>query len=137
MNSTVRPNFTQKSKFSKTHKIFIPTLRKCTLRITLCSHIYSQHFPLPSKHFKEKSAAMDIERWWKVCLDRTYFVETENRKHCNKIIFKCVNSAVGPIFNEKLAENWSLWDSWTVHGCTVHGRIVKSCGYCSWTVHEQ
>ena len=27
--------------------------------------------------------------------------------------------------------------SWTVHGCTLHGRPVKSCGYCSSTVHEQ
>ena len=26
---------------------------------------------------------------------------------------------------------------WTVHGCTVHRRPVKSCGYCSCTVHEQ
>ena len=41
-------------------------------------------------------------------------LKTENWKHCNKIIFKCVNSAVR----------------------TVHGRIVKSCGYCSWTMHE-
>ena len=26
-------------------------------------------------------------------------LKTENWKHCNKIIFKCVNSAVRPIFN--------------------------------------
>ena len=32
-----------------------------------------------------------------ICLDTIYFVE--NWKHCNKIIFKCVNSAVRPIFN--------------------------------------
>ena len=25
-------------------------------------------------------------------------LKTKNRKHCSKIIFKCVNSAVGPIF---------------------------------------
>ena len=31
-----------------------------------------------------------------------------NWKHCSKIIFKYVNSAVGPIFNEKVAEKWSL-----------------------------
>ena len=29
-------------------------------------------------------------------------LKTENWKHCSKIIFKCVNSAVGPIFNEKI-----------------------------------
>ena len=39
----------------------------------------------------------------RVCLDKTYFAE--NWKHCNKIIFKCVNSIVWPIFNEKVNEN--------------------------------
>ena len=58
-----------------------------------------------------------------VCLDRTYFAETENWKHCSKIIFKCVNSTAGPIFNEKVAEKWYLWVSYTVHG--TH-RIDKS-----------
>ena len=39
------------------------------------------------------------------------FAETENwnRKYCSKIIFKCVNSIVRPIFNEKMAEKWYLW----------------------------
>ena len=26
-------------------------------------------------------------------------LKTENQKHCSKIIFKCVNNTVGPIFN--------------------------------------
>ena len=26
---------------------------------------------------------------------------------------------------------------WTMHRCIVHGRSVKSYGYCSCTVHEQ
>ena len=56
-------------------------------------------------------------------MDRTYFAETENWKHCSKISFKCVNSIVGPIFNEKVDKKWSLWDSWTVHKCTVHRRM--------------
>ena len=64
----------------------------------------------------------DIACTLRVCLDRTYFAETENWKHCNKIIFKCVNSAVEPIFNEKVDKKWSLWDPWTVHKCTVHRR---------------
>ena len=55
-------------------------------------------------------------------MDRTYFAETENWKHCNKIIFKCVNNAVEPIFNEKVDKKGSLWDPWTVHTCTVHIR---------------
>ena len=29
--------------------------------------------------------------------------------HCSKIIFKCVNSAVGPIFNENIDKKWNLW----------------------------
>ena len=29
--------------------------------------------------------------------------------HCSKIIFKYVNSTVGPIFNEKVTEKWNLW----------------------------
>ena len=39
-----------------------------------------------------------------ICLDRTYFAETKNKKHCSKKNFKWVNSAVGRIFNEKMAE---------------------------------
>ena len=39
----------------------------------------------------------------KVRLDTTYF--TENLKYCSKIIFKCVNNIVGPIFNEKVAKS--------------------------------
>ena len=40
------------------------------------------------------------------CLDRTYFVEIENwkLKYCSKIIFKCMNNTVRPIFNEKITE---------------------------------
>ena len=34
----------------------------------------------------------------------------ENLKYYNKIIFKCVNSIVRPIFNEKCAEKCNLWD---------------------------
>ena len=33
----------------------------------------------------------------RVCLDTAYFIE--NLKHCSKINFKCVNSAVKSIFN--------------------------------------
>ena len=55
------------------------------------------------------------------------FAETENWKHCSEIIFKCVNSAVIFIFNEKIAEKCNLWDSWTVHLCTVHNWLVNNC----------
>ena len=33
-------------------------------------------------------------------------LKTENWKHCSKIIFKCVKSTVGPIFN--------IFNAWTV-----------------------
>ena len=73
----------------------------------------------------------------RVRLDRTYFAETENWKHCRKIIFKCVNSTMGPIFNEKVTEKWDLWVPCTVHKthwCAEKGWKVKLCGYCSWKV---
>ena len=44
----------------------------------------------------------------RICLDTTYFVETENWKHCSKIIFKYVNIAVGPIFNESFVKKRGL-----------------------------
>ena len=37
------------------------------------------------------------------------FTEIENWKFCNKIIFKCVNSTVWLIFNEKIIKKWYLW----------------------------
>ena len=47
-------------------------------------------------------------------------LKNENWKHCSKIIFKCMNSIVRPIFNEKVVEKCNLWDPSTVHGYTVH-----------------
>ena len=64
--------------------------------------------------------------------------ETETEKHCSKIIFKCVNSTVWPIFNEK-----SCWKVGSINSeiCVEKVRKVKLCGYCSWivaaTVNEQ
>ena len=58
---------------------------------------------------------MDTAENWKL----------KTEKHCSKINFKCVNSTVGPIFNEKVVEKWDLWDPWTVHKSTVHGKKVK------------
>ena len=55
-------------------------------------------------------------------------------KYCSKIIFKYVNSVVGLIFNEKVDKKMKFVGPWTVHGCTVHRRLVKSCGYFSCTV---
>ena len=49
-------------------------------------------------------------------------LKTENWKYYNKIIFKCVNSAVGSIFNEKIAEKWNLW---VCEQCTDHCLLQK------------
>ena len=73
----------------------------------------------------------------RIRLDRTYFTEIENWKYCSKIIFKCVNSTVKPIFNKKVAEKWDLWVPCTVHRthwCAEKGWKVKWCSYCSWTI---
>ena len=35
---------------------------------------------------------------------RVHLDTAKNWKHCNKIIFKCVNSAIRPIFNESFTE---------------------------------
>ena len=57
--------------------------------------------------------------------------------HCTKIIFKCVNSAVGPIFNEKIDKKWNLWvreqytnilftENWSNVVATVHVPYMNS-----------
>ena len=61
---------------------------------------------------------MDTVENWKL--------KIKNWKHCSKIIFKCVNSTVRPIFNEKVVEKWCLWVSWIVEGCTVHAKSQHS-----------
>ena len=38
--------------------------------------------------------------------------------HCSKIIFKCVNNTVRPIFNEKVAKKWNFW---------VHEQYMMHC----------
>ena len=56
-----------------------------------------------------------------VCLDWAYFCW--NWKHCNEIIFKCVNSTVEPIFNKKVTEKCNLWNR-------------KQCTYALFTVDK-
>ena len=74
----------------------------------------------------------------RICLDRTYSAETENWKHCSKIIFKCVNSTMGSIFNENNCWKVEFVNPWIVHGYTVHHGKVNLRGYYSmnsaWTV---
>ena len=89
--------------------------------------------PLNACVTKKKKKKKNKTKTWKatseskphirVRLDRTYFAETENWKHYNKIIFKCVNNTVRTIFNEKIVEKWNLWDSWIIHWYTINGRL--------------
>ena len=65
-----------------------------------------------------------VKSWKFDKLDRK--LKTENWKHCSKIIFKCVNSTVRPIFNKKVVKNWYLWVPWTIYGCTVHAESQYS-----------
>ena len=43
---------------------------------------------------------LDTAENWKLKL--------KTEKYCSKIIFKCVNSTVGLIFNKKVTEKWNL-----------------------------
>ena len=53
-----------------------------------------------------------------ICIE-FIITETENWKYYSKIIFKCVNSIVGLIFNFFFWIKW-LWVSWIVHKqCTL------------------
>ena len=64
-------------------------------------------------------------------------LKTENWKYCSKIIFKCVNSVVRPIFNEKIDKKWNLWvrkqctdalftEDWSKVVATVHVQYMNS-----------
>ena len=57
--------------------------------------------------------------------------------HYSKIIFKCVNSAMGPIFNEKIDKKWNLWvrkqctdalftENWSKVAATVYVPYMNS-----------
>ena len=82
----------------------------CTRQDTESTHSYFGIRVIHMSYVGHKSTGnkLSSKRLW-VCLDRIYFAEIENWKHCSKIIFKYINSAVRPIFNEKVAEKWNLW----------------------------
>ena len=57
-------------------------------------------------YFWSLRVRLDTAENWKLKL--------KTEKHCSKIIFKCVNSTVGLIFNIFFWIKW-LWVSWTVY----------------------
>ena len=76
---------------------------------------------------------LNIAENWKLKL--------KTEKYYSKIIFKCVNSTMRPIFNEKITEEWNLWIYKQLHD--VHWltekkvKKIKLYDYCSCIMHEQ
>ena len=75
-------------------------------KVKLCGFKKKKKKNKQTNKLKMQTPNVDAQtKHWKnrlrVRLDRTYFAETENWKRCSKIIFKCVNSTVRPIFNKK------------------------------------
>ena len=53
-------------------------------------------------------------------------LKIDNWKHCNKIIFKCVNSTMWHFFNESFVEKRGLWVPWTVYGNRTHWNSINA-----------
>ena len=83
------------------------------------------NYPLSNILNFEQIIHVGVSNLW-VGLDSTSFIETENWRYCNKIIFKYINSNVGPNFNEKVTQKWDLWVSYTVHGTHKTDKKLKS-----------
>ena len=76
----------------------------------------------------------------RVRLDTAENWKLKTEKHCSKIIFKCVNSTVRPIFNEKVLKS-EICRSVNSTQCALIGwkKLEKSnfTATVHWTVHEQ
>ena len=77
--------------------------------------------------FKKILRMRDREERFRVCLDCAYFCW--NWKYCSEIIFKCVNSAVGPIFNKKLLKS-VICGTVNSAQCTYALFTVDKVNYC-------
>ena len=94
---------------------FFPFRWELCIKFTNKLYLYDSRI-----YFKLTKSFLLVEFWaksllmygwfvpYRIRLDTVYFCW--NWKYCSKIIFKYVNSIVGPIFNEKLVKKWSLWD---------------------------
>ena len=65
----------------------------------------------------------------RVRLDTAENWKLKTEKHCSKIIFKCVNSIVGPIFNEKVVKKWNLWVREQYTGPTGDWKSVEKSSF--------
>ena len=76
--------------------------------------------------------------WIEIIVAENWKLKTENWKHCSKIIFKCVNSIVGPIFNIFLIHEQCI------NSAKQYMNSAKQCvnsepmwGYCSRAVKKK
>ena len=72
-----------------------------------CSVIILRKFWKNITIMNAKMSLLILILWHKGLFGYSWKLKTE--KHCNKIIFKYVNSTVEPIFNEKVDKKWYLW----------------------------
>ena len=89
MNSTMRPKKREKTVFAD----FFGSMN-------------STHGPANKTQTHTFAEKHQSKCTLKMCLNTTYFAE--NWKHYSKIIFKYVNNAVEPIFNENFVEKRGL-----------------------------
>ena len=108
------------SQFSRLYRIY-----KWVLAVTIISQSLAQHtagtlsnfltnmlnksltYSAPQfSHTQHHSLITNALLKQLIRLNTAYFAE--NWKYCSKIIFKCVNNTVEPIFNEKVTEKWYL-----------------------------
>ena len=70
--------------------------------------LQKHHVCLPSNKMEPKP--LIHSNWGSVWIGLILLkLKTYCWNHCSKIIYKCVNSTVGPIFNKKVAKKWNLW----------------------------
>ena len=116
-------NINQLHCYTVTH--LLPLCRNANSYLLVLNTLFSILLFCLCVFWISNSKCMEFYAWvtWislRVCLDRTYFAELKTYcwNHCSKIIFKCVNSTVGPIFNEKIDKKWNLW---------VHEQYIMYC----------
>ena len=68
-------------------------------------HIFHLASLMTPKWLDKRGPIKTLESVWIPLI----LLKTENQEYCSKIIFKCVNNAVRPIFNENFVEKRGLW----------------------------
>ena len=74
-------------------------------------HIFHLASLMTPKWLDKRGPIKTLESVWIPLI----LLKTENQEYCSKIIFKCVNNTVRPIFNENFVEKRGLWVPWSVY----------------------